>query len=71
MSGLICTLSFMGWDDSHSIGKQKARRPTEERGCKLSDKLGETGKGALKMSMMAGRVMVAFLIKKCIYSIQN
>ena len=46
-------------------------RPTEERGCKLSDKLGETGKGALKMSMMAGRVMVAFLIKKCIYSIQN
>ena len=43
------------WDDSHSIGKQKARRPTEEGGCKLSDKLGETGKGALKMSMMAGR----------------
>ena len=39
-------------------------RLTEERGCKLSDKLGETGKGALKMSMMAGRVMVAFLIKK-------
>ena len=34
--------------NSRSIGNQKVGRPTGEGACKLSDKLGQTGRGGSK-----------------------